>query len=174
MEFYQSLQELKDLQELQEEVNRHVESELDYVTSNYDEYFRKDLIELELSDAIHMAKDAVIRRFLGDIQGTHYRPDSELYNPTKTELLIRVCIESYDFASFIRRVREHEAVEESKLKHVRISWKFKDSPNHYEQEFDGHKSIDEYIEVWIDRYTDDWDCVNPMDYCDFFDIKLIN
>jgi len=57
---------------------------------------------------------------------------------------------------------------------VKISWKFNDGADHYEQLFNGEDSIDKCIDIWIDLYTDDRDCNNPLDYCDWFDIKLVN
>lgn len=63
----------------------------------------------------------------------------------------------------------------NELKHVQINWKFKDSPDHYEQRFHNEESIDLILNIWLDRYTEDGkDGDNPYEYCDWFEIIFID
>jgi len=53
---------------------------------------------------------------------------------------------------------------------VKISWKYKDGADHYEQVFNGEDSVDKYIDIWMYLHAEG---DNPLDYVDFFDIKLL-
>ena len=77
---------------------------------------------------------------------------------------------------------------------VKISWKYKSKQenalmeryyNQISDDYDrvtgisqrvynGKDSIDKYIDMWIDSHTDDWDCENPLDYCDFFAVEILS